>query len=231
MRLVFGLCMIVTAMALSSTAVAGDGFGRITGRIVFEGDDPTKLLPSGSLDREKDAGIKWVAVFLQSDSLPKHPTLPLAEESITTIQITNGRLPFVSLARAGGSVRLENTDARPYSYKLSGNISELAIVPGKEAFEFRLWEPEISPALHISPVGNPLVRSWIVAPATPYAAVTDRTGAFVIDPAPAGEHVLHFRHPAIRWPKVMKRGRREVLVKENETLELEPIVITQGALE
>ena len=59
--------------------------------------------------------------------------------------------------------------------------------------------------------------AYIVVTSSPYSAVTDKSGEFVIEQVPAGRYDIEF------WHEKLGRQRRKVLVEEGQTSKIEAI--------
>lgn len=240
------LTLSVAMLAVSGDLLADTEWGTLRGSLVLKGEPPE--LPQ--LDPGKDPvcceanpqnqslvlgeshGIANVVVYLRpprGEQLPVHPDY--AKSLREPVEFDNkgcAFTPHVTLVRVGQTLLLKNTD--PVGHSVKGEL-------GDEAFNFMLagggeQSLEFTEAQRLPrPVAcsiHPFMRGWLLVRDDPYMAKTDKTGAFVIENLPAGEHEIQFWHErpgylkgaASETVELSRRGRATLTIEADGTTDL-----------
>jgi hypothetical protein len=227
------LVVLASLCSLASFCRADDGSGlsRITGRVVFEGNVPSKLTESESVLSDDNQGVRWVvALFLPDDGRRSSTQLP-APTAVLTLK-PGSLSPFVTVGRVGGSIEVVNNDVETVIIKLAGiDLIEADFIEPKGRLKATIQRPEISPAVCVEEVDGAHRRAWVVAPDSPYAAVTDQNGEFVIESVPPSPGSVRFWHPRIKFSRVLKNSRVRIGVQGKSTFSVPPIEVSAKDVE
>ncbi len=227
----FAATLLVLAIAAASRA---DGWGTITGQVVYPGAVPARekinvnkdqdhCLSKGPLYTEelivnpKNSGVCNVFVWLIDASgsytkpLPIHPSLK--ETKLPEAVMDQPCCQFVPHAlalREGQGLALKNSAPISHSVRVLGGLKgpefNTILPPGAQ----KVVAPEDLPA-RPTPIAvqcdiHPWMRAWIRVFPHPYFAVTDADGRFTIPNAPAGEYRLVMWQESVGWVHGDKKG-------------------------
>lgn len=188
--------------------------GRITGRVVFEGRVARSWMapevdwtpPETSLQAEPDTsaapsppaiqvtatgGVREVAVWLESEEARK----AVRAREFPPVEIDQKGSVFwpqmVVLPR-GGTLKLKNSDGINHNVHLLSHRQEKNFL--LKALEEREVQLQHSDEIRVTCDLHAWMRSSLVVVETPYYAVTDREGNFVIEGVPTGTYELKIAH-------------------------------------
>jgi plastocyanin len=230
-RLTATLLAAVVA-GLSSQAIAADGYGDLTGRIVFDGDVP-KLLPKIKKDNPaaklpeccaikdtandslvinpKNKGIQHVFVYLKKVSKSDiHPELAKSKEpEVVFDQKECVFKPHAMVVRTDQTVVVKSDDNVPHNthtYPVFNQGQNFIVAPndrvGIKMPNFNMKEP--LPMQVKCDIHAWMQAYWLVVD-HPYAVVTDADGRFTIPKLPAGDYTFVVWHERVGYlDKAMK---------------------------
>lgn len=213
-RLTAALLAAVVA-GLSSQAIAADGYGDLTGRIVFDGDVP-KLLPTikksnppaklpaccaikdtaneSLVINPKNKGIKNVFVYLKKVSKSDiHPELAESKKAEVVFDQKECIFkPHAMVVRTDQQVVVKSDDNVPHNthtYPVFNQGANFIVAPndrkGVKMPKFNMKEP--LPMQVKCDIHAWMQAYWLVID-HPYATVTDADGKFTIPKLPAGDY-------------------------------------------
>jgi hypothetical protein len=201
--------------------------------VIVEGAVPAKYRGERLVETPAGGGMKCVAVYLRSSAEKVHPSFPPADRSVTRIELAKGAIsPVLAVSRVGGRIEVVNRETDTLLMKLAGfELSAIDFVKPNESLSVAVDSLEVTPAIRIYEINGHHRQAWVVAPSTPYAAITDDKGSFTIRYLPEGKHTLALWSPFAKFTRVLKRGRAEIIIKGGETTELSPIVLSDKDFE
>ncbi|NQV23328.1 MAG: hypothetical protein HQ518_03080 [Rhodopirellula sp.] len=213
-RLTAALLVAVFA-GLTSPAIAADGYGDLTGRIVFDGDVP-KLLPKVKKDNTalklpaccaikdtandslvinpKNKGVQHVFVYLKKVSKSAiHPALKKSKDpEVVFDQKECVFKPHTLIVRTDQQVVVKSGDDVPHNthtYPVLNQGENFIVAPndrmGIKMPKFVSKEP--LPMQVKCDIHAWMAAYWLVID-HPYAAITDADGRFTIEKLPAGDY-------------------------------------------
>lgn len=204
--------LVIAAVALPTTSFA-EGFGHVTGRIVFDGERPRATVaarnapvlcvPGGvvvddSLVVGEMGGLANVFVFLRSAPATIHPDLAKPPtEAVRFEQEGCVFRPRCLVVRAGQPVEVESLDPVPHSLLTFPirNVAENFVLPAAPSRAERVTLPrgEVMP-IPVKCGFYPWMQAqWLVVD-HPYATLTAADGTFTLRNLPAGRHQLRVWH-------------------------------------
>jgi hypothetical protein len=222
-------------VASARADAAEKAWGTIRGQVVFAGDsipepqelegvkthqDKAHCLSKGPLHSDewiinnKNRGVRWVLVWLQTEeekAPPIHPSLQKPPtEPVTVDQPCCMFTPHAVVIREGQDLLVKNSSPIPhsikwFSFKNPGGNLTIAAAGNHTIKELRADKipVKLECALHAWMGGYAKVVDH------PYAAVTDADGKFEIKLAPAGEFRLVTYHR--KWGPAGKKGQKVVI--------------------
>ncbi len=162
-------------------------------------------LPPQEIEVTPDGGVRGVAVWLEpidrADPRPAdyrgNDSAEQGSEPIQVIRLEGGCFwPSMIVVPSGGTVRFVNADARLHHIQtISGNAEIGVIVPGGEAADVTFTEPG---NLRLSCNDHAFMRADLIVTPTPWFALTDAEGDFLIPNAPGGTCRLRVAHHRLR---------------------------------
>ena len=220
-------------LTYSPSVVLPNEFGDLRGKVIAEGSVPEKYRSAGILETPTGGGVKAVAVYLQSPIEKSYSSFPPAEQSRMRVELANGAIsPVLAIARVGGRIEVVNREADTVLMKLTGlALSEASFIQPNDRLRVTVNAPEVSPAITVYEVHGRHRQAWVIAPSTPYAAITDEKGNFAIRHLPEGNHTMTVWSPYVKFTRVLKRSRIDVTVMAGQTTELLPIVVNEEDFE
>ena len=220
-----GLCLAVV-LVLHVGALAEERVGRIAGQVEFQGEVLPKLAQTESVSGSDKRGLRWVVVLYSPDGADKAP-LHRQGTGVTQLTLTRGSLsPFVALAAVGGQIEIVNNDVETAIVKLSGmDLIESDFIEPKSRLRVEVEKPETSPGIFVEEVDGAHRRAWVVAPAVPYAAITNERGEFAIENVPPGHGFVRFWHPIVKFNRVLKHSKLGVEVGHDDTAVIKPVIV------
>jgi hypothetical protein len=206
-------------------AAAQDGYGKVTGRFVFDGDvpEPRKLVAKGdpnvkdpqvcaaqdllANDLVVDADSRGIAnIFLYLRSVKPgdiHPDLRRsAEKQVEFDQKNCEFLPHALLVRTDQEVVVKSDDPVPHNthtYPIRNKAENFVVRPND-----RVGQAISHSVAEILPIEvkcdfHPHMKAYWLIVDHPYAAVTDAKGEFTIDKLPAGTHEFRVWHERVGY--------------------------------
>jgi hypothetical protein len=210
--------LLAAAVAgLSSQAIAADGYGDLTGRIVFDGDvpkllpkikktDPAAKLPACCAIKDtandslvinpKNKGIQHVFIYLKKISKSAiHPELAKSKNpEVVFDQKECVFKPHAMIVRTDQQVIVKSDDNVPHNTRTNPIFNEgvnFVVTPndrvGVKMPKFVSKEP--LPMTVECNIHPWMNARWLVID-HPYAAVTDADGKFTIPKLPAGDYTF-----------------------------------------
>jgi len=228
-------------------AALQEGWGTITGQVVYGGDtiperkplpdvkEPACLAKGHPLSETwvvdpKTRGVRWTVVFLKpgkGQTLPIHPALQKSANEFATIDHPTCAFdPHVVTMRTDQKLLALNPMSIAHNVVITGfrNNFNIQLPPGgKHVFEL---QPETYRPLPIKCGAHPWMSGYLWMFDHPYFAVTDETGRFTIKNAPAGTWNLVVWHEAIGYlGGAAGRDGKPVEIKAGQTTDLGQIVL------
>jgi hypothetical protein len=212
-----GAAALLSVVSLSPGARAAEGWGTITGRIVWDGAVPerakidikgkTECLAKGDvLDEEllvnpKNKGVQYVVVWLVDPTDPKkalaiNPKLKAAKLPPAEIdQPCCQFVPRVLGLRQGQELIIKNSATFAHNVHAIGGPDFNRIVPagGQMKVEAEELTAKSRPCMIQCDIHG-WMKAWVRVFPHPYFAVTDADGKFAIKDAPAGNWQLVVWH-------------------------------------
>ena len=231
-----------------AAAGAEEGWGTITGQIIFEGNvpEPTILVKQGDqnaknaevcavkdvvsedlvVDKETK-GLKWAVVSI-GGKLKIHPDLAKAEGTAEMGQEHCHFIPHVLAMRQGQKFIVSSNDAVGHNSNCAGikNATFNPLIPAAPpGGKTTLDGPDlVADRLKVNCNIHPWMSAYIIVFDHPYFAVTDDKGNFKIENVPAGAQKL-----VIWQDKGFNEGSakgNDITVKAGETTDLGKITYT-----
>jgi hypothetical protein len=230
-------------------------WGDLRGRFVLDGEPPVPEKVNVTTDKEEcckhdlkvetlvvnpdNHGLQNVMIYLfqnkagaratayDKQQVPIHESyLPLAQESVKLDNNGCRFDPHVSLVWTRQTVMLGNSDPIGHNVKIDciENVSSNDMIAAGLTQERKFDKPERLP-VRVSCSIHPWMCGWMVVRDTPYMAVTDADGKFVIKNLPAGEWQFMFYHEKAGYvsdvkvhgkPEVWKRGIATLTIKSGQ---------------
>jgi Polysaccharide lyase family 4, domain II len=190
-----------------------DAFGAIEGRVTIAGDPPLDTIVTPIADQRVcgptvlDGGVVhsgdglgealvWLPDIRAGKALPV-----LRRYQVVNVQC--GLEPRVQAVLTGGTLNIRNDDPILHRTRIlraaTGETLQLVsendagqVVPSERV----LARPGV---LELRCDRHPWTRAWIAVLPTPYAAVTDPDGAFLIDSVPPGRWHVRVWHPSLGY--------------------------------
>lgn len=214
---------LVTAPAMSVAAYEGgdvkDG-GSISGTVKFKGTAPAPK----KLDVGKDKEVCAKTPKMDQSLIVEGGNLVNAVVSITDIkkgkkiELKKLKLdqngceyqPHVLAFPAGTTVEVLNPDGilhNVHSYSKVNTPFNMAQPKFKKTLDVKIDKPE---AVELKCDVHGWMHGWLVATASPYVAVTDKSGSFKLDNVPAGSYTVEV------WHEKLGKSTQKVTVKAKE---------------
>lgn len=257
MRFTAGLVLTAVAALFVQTHAtqAADGYGSISGQIIFEGDIP-KLAPiikqgdgtvrdaaccsKNSVPNEaivvdpKTNGLANVFVFLPKvDKADIHPDLQKSkEESVVQDQKDCKFIPHALVVRTDQAVLVKSDD--PVSHNaliqpfLNTPINNTVPPNYRKGVPYKFTMAESFPSTLSCSIHAWMNARWLIVD-HPYATVSKADGTFKIENLPAGEHSFNVWHERGGWifrhHRSPKYTALKVTVKANENVDVGKIKV------
>lgn len=223
-----------------------EGWGTVKGRFLFgPRPDPVPLqlgrdaARCGKLFDESivvgdDGGLANVVVYLENASPPVHPRYAAAPPPAKLAFQKCQHTPRVQVIRTDQTLVLANEDRIATNFNLAPvkappvNI----ILPAGRSQDYQITANQRAPVRSTCNI-HPWVLSYVLARDNPYAAVSGKTGEFVLRDVPAGERLTlrlwHERASAVPV-KGSRIGRLTITVLAGETTDLGDLTVTPEML-
>ncbi|HUG94462.1 MAG TPA: hypothetical protein VML55_26765 [Planctomycetaceae bacterium] len=241
-------------------AAAADGYGKVTGRFVFEGEvpEPRKIVAKGDpqvkdpqvcaaqdlfandlvVDPESK-GIANIFVYLRSvKPADVHPQLKAsARKEVVFDQKSCEFIPHAMFVRTDQEVLVKSDDPVPHNTRtnpLRNRGVNFAVRANDRAGQRVTHTVAESLPTEVKCDFHPHMRAFWLILDHPYAAVTDENGEFTIDKLPAGDHefrVWQERAYLVPLPDSPRRGTLKVTVKADEVTDLGEIKLPAAIFE
>jgi hypothetical protein len=220
--------LIVALVGLTSQAAAADGYGDLTGRIVFDGDVPKLLPPSGAITAKengkippccpinsvandslvidpKTKGIRHVFVFLKKISKSAiHPDLQKSKSAeIVFDQKACTFIPHSMVVRLDQQVLVKSDDNVAHNTRTNPifNQGENFTVTANDRVGVKMPKFTTKEPLPMTVECNihPWMKAvWLVID-HPYGATTNANGEFKIEKLPAGDYTFVIWHERVGY--------------------------------
>jgi hypothetical protein len=232
-RLTAALLAAVVA-GLSSQAIAADGYGDLTGRIVFDGDVPKLLPPAGVIAAKKtgklpaccavkdtandslvvnakNKGIQHVFIYLKKISKSAiHPELVKSKNpEVVFDQKACIFKPHAMVVRTDQQVIVKSDDNVPHNTRTNPIFNEgvnFVVTPNdRKGVKMPKFVSKEPLPMTVECNIHPWMKAvWLVID-HPYGAVTDADGKFTIPKLPAGDYTFVVWHERVGYiDKAMK---------------------------
>lgn len=237
-------CFMIISLVTVSAASAADGWGSVSGKILWKGEIPKPALLHGAgadiknaevcavndtysdelLVDEKTKGIANVFIYLPRKPKKIHPDLKDFDPQVIFDQKNCVFIPHALLVRAGQSVEVLNSDSishNTHTYPIRNNGENVivnALTPKGKGKLFATKSSEILPTKVVCDLHAWMKAYWLILD-HPYAAVSSKDGTFEIKDLPEGKHKLRLWHEV---PGYLERSLT-VTVKGGEVTELKPL--------
>ena len=209
--------LVAAAPAPEATAVqpmpaatqTAEGWGTITGCVVFDGDPPEPAVLVAKGDNSVQGGAACSAKAIVSEKLVVNPenkeiryaiayipkptaTSPEAISAAQNADVTFDQkgcrfVPHVLAAMKGTKVDVHSSDPVNHNInvKLPKNKTNLTVAPGATIPPVELKNAEVKPAEVVCDIHTWMKAYWLVID-SPYFAVTDASGKYTLRNVPAG---------------------------------------------
>jgi len=221
-------CVILVANFSVDMAHAEEGFGTITGQVVYDGPVPKRKLlfrksdpnakdpeicAAGDLYADdliidpKTKGIANVFVYIyfrNAKGMTIHPSLKKPKKNEVVLDQKGCRfIPHAMIIRAGQTVVLKSQDACSHNTRSTAIKNEAfnISVPANDREGIRKnnqQQAEILP-LPVECNIHPWMKAWWLTIDHPYATITDKHGKFKIEKLPAGTFEFRVWHERVGY--------------------------------
>lgn len=212
----------------SRNQAAGSGWGKLTGRFVFEGTPPVQQelritsdveycsmhhpLDESLVVHAENRGVANVVVSLYrsrgEEPPPVHPSFQETADQMIELDNLKCRFqPHVVLLRTSQTLQILNTDEVAHNAKIDAlnNPPINPTLPAGGSLLHRFEREERSPA-RVSCSIHPWMIAWVVVREDPYCAASDTDGLFAIDRLPAGRWTFQVWHEKARYVNQVTQG-------------------------
>ena len=150
--------------------------------------------------------------------------------------------PHITLLRTSQTLDIKNSDTVGHNTKIDppNNTAINPIIPPGQTLEGNKFEKAERLPVGTSCSIHTYMKGWLVISESPYMAVSDESGEFLIENLPAGKHTftvwqekagylsdVEVGGKATEW----SRGRVEVIIKDGETTDLGDVTVEYAKLE
>ena len=207
----------------------GEVTGKITGKIVFEGEKRPEVQPNTITDKQaegcrddgkpvdptnlsvvidKDGGIKNCVI----EVAVKGAELKLPEAPIEVDQVQCLFDPHVVLLPAGATVAFLNSDKVSHNVNIQATrntaFNKIIAAGSKETHKFEKAE-----AVEVKCDVHPWMSAYLYVTDTPYATISAADGTFTVEGLKPGEYKLDI------WHEKLGKVKAEAVVKEDGSSE------------
>ena len=230
MRILCSIPALAALVVLGSTASqpaaadAADGYGKVTGRFVFDGEVPERpiiieegdpkvkdpqvcaaedLLANDLIVDRASKGIKNVFIYMRSAPDDVHPQLEKPAQAAVEFDQKNCEfLPHALVVRTDQEVVVKSDDPVPHNthtYPIKNDAVNFIVRPND-----RVGVPVSHKTGEILPIEvkcdfHPHMKAYWLIVDHPYAVITDEKGEFTIDKLPAGKHEFRVWHERVGY--------------------------------
>lgn len=243
----------------SDEPISTEGWGNLKGRFIVTGAPaPNKITVSGddvaycgnftlvdeSVLAGPDGGLANVVLMLytkRGDDPPQpHKQYAAAADSSVVMNNTMCRfVPRVTLLRTSQTLEIKNSDTVGHNTNIKSSERPInPLIQPNAAIDEKFKIAEREPAAASCNI-HPWMKGWLVVRESPYMAVTNENGEFLIENLPAGKHTFQVWHEKgkfltqveiggkeTRW----SGGRVEAIVKDGEATDLGEIRVSYESL-
>ena len=222
---------------LAGSALAAD-WATLTGRFVYDGKAPTpeaidtakdpicktKLTDEGLLVDE-NGGLAHAVILLKSKNVPVNPEYEKTAKDNVDLDNKNCRFePHVAIVRLSQTLLLKNSDPTGHNSNLSPLVNPAinpVLAAGGEPIKHTFQAEEGLP-VKVGCNIHPWMGAWVVVRKDPYAAASDKTGAFTIKDLPAGmelefklwqERAGYLKNASFKGGKADSKGSFKIKLK------------------
>lgn len=221
-------CVILAANFSIDTARAEEGFGTITGQVVFDGPVPKRKLlfkigaPAAKnpevcaakalyaddlIVDEQTKGIANVFVYIfyrNAQGMTIHPSLKKPKKKEVVLDQKGCRfIPHAMIIRTGQTVILKSQDACSHNTRSTAINNEAFndSVPANDRKGIRKNTQQQAELLPLPVECNihPWMKAWWLTIDHPYATITDKQGKFKIEKLPAGKIEFRVWHERVGY--------------------------------
>lgn len=243
------------AEAATAAATTSEGWGTITGKLVFEGSPPApKMLPTGGKDPAAchpsgipddsllvDAaskGIKNVVIYARKVSRISDSYAATESTPVDFDQKNCQFLSRVTALRTSQPLNIKNSDPVAHNTSITPPADKGAnpLLPAAASQTYQFGRQQNVPVPVTCSI-HPWMKAYVLPRENPYFAVTDANGEFKLDQLPAGEEiefqVWHERsggnQGALAVPGLTDgQGRFKKKIDPDQTLELGAVNVPAG---
>jgi len=233
-----------------------EGWGHLKGKFIVTGaPEPLKIEVTGNdvaycgqfeiLDESVVAGENGelanvvLTLYTKRGEDPPEPHESYAETAEAEVVLDNHMCrfkPHVQLLRTSQTLVIKNSDTVGHNTKINSENHPInPILPPNQVLKDDQFDrAERLPAPTSCNI-HPWMSAWLVISDTPYMAVSDKNGEFLIENLPAGKHTFTVWHEAGGYvdevevngeAKKWSRGRVDVVIRDKETTDLGEVKMT-----
>jgi plastocyanin len=190
------------ALTLLSGSVQAADWGTLTGRFVYDGKAPTpqavdtakdplckvKVTDEGLLVDDK-GGLANAIIMLRTKNVAVNPEYEKTATADVDFDNKDCHFqPHVAIVRLSQTLLVKNSDPTGHNTNISPLVNPAinpVLAAGGDPLKHKFQAEEALP-VKVGCNIHPWMGGWIVVRKDPYAAVSDKTGAFTIKDLPAG---------------------------------------------
>jgi hypothetical protein len=247
------VAVLLFAAAVFAAGASAAEWGSLKGRFILDGPPPARApLNAGNeqfcvgqkpLDETivvgENGALVNLAIYIslaRGANIEAHPDY--AELATKPVELNNKNChfePHVTLLRSGQPFIIKNSDPVAHNTNVANNFNE--VIGVGEQVTKTLTRAAALP-IPVACNAHPFMKGHLLVLDHPYMAVTDEKGAFEIKNIPAGVHGFTVWHESPGYLRDLRlgpartdrRGKVDLTIKPNETLDLGDIHVTAAAL-